>query len=64
MTKGLEYLTYKETLRELELLSLQKRRLRGILSMCRNVWWEGVDIKEPDSPQRCPLAGQEVMRTN
>jgi len=36
MIKGWECLSYEEGLRELGLLSLEKRRLRGILSMCVN----------------------------
>lgn len=36
MIKGLEYLWYKDRLKDLGLLSLQKKRLRGNLSMCIN----------------------------
>lgn len=44
MFKGLEYLSYEGSLRELELFNLKERRLRGILSMCIDTWWE--EIKE------------------
>ena len=36
MMKGLEHLSYEERQRELGLFSLEKSRLKGILSMCIN----------------------------
>ena len=37
MIKGLEYPSYKERPRELGLLSLEKKRLRGILPVCMSI---------------------------
>lgn len=39
--KSSEHASFERKLRELELLSLQKRSLRGILSICRNVIGSG-----------------------
>lgn len=36
LKKGMEYISYREGLRELGLVSIGKRRLGGILSMCIN----------------------------
>lgn len=35
-----------------------------ILSMCRNIWWEGEKKTELGSSQWCPVKGQEAMRAN
>ena len=64
MIKGLEHFLCEEGLRELGLFSLEKRRLRGILSMYVNTWREGAKGTEPGSFQWCPVAGPEAMGTN
>ena len=49
--KGQTDFSYEERLRDLVLCSLEKRRLRGILPLNINIWWEGMKKKVPDSSQ-------------
>ena len=48
---GLEHLCCKERLRELGLLSLEKRRLRGLSFTCTNIQREGAKTTETGSFQ-------------
>ncbi|KAK4831486.1 hypothetical protein QYF61_017987, partial [Mycteria americana] len=61
VVKGLEHLSYKERLKELELCRLEKRRLRATFSICINTCWERAKERGPDSSQWCPVTGQEAM---
>ena len=45
------------------MFSLEKSRLRGIISMCINTWWEGPKKMKPDSCQWCPVTGPKAMGT-
>lgn len=47
MMNGLEYLSYERKLRELGILSREKRRLRGDLSTYINSWRVGTKKTEP-----------------
>lgn len=59
MVKALMHLTCKGRLREVGLLSLNKRRLMvGISSVCAK--W---GVEETNSSQCCPLKGREVKGT-
>jgi len=64
MTKGREYLLYKERLRDLALFSLDKRRWSGILLMLISTKMAGVEWMAPGSFQWCPATGQVTMGTN
>lgn len=64
MTKGLEHLSYKQGLRELRMLSLEKKRCLETLSMSVNTWWEGVKKTESGSSRCCLVTGLEVTGIN
>lgn len=49
----LEHLSYEERLRGLRLLSLEKGKLRGSLSMCVNTWWEKIRKEHWGFSQLC-----------
>lgn len=49
-----KHLPYEKRMRELELSSLERRRLRGALSMCINTQWKAVKKRELDS-SRCSV---------
>lgn len=49
MIKSLEHVSYEERLGKLGLFGLEKRRLRGILSLCINTWQESAKRTEPAS---------------
>lgn len=60
-------ISYENMLRELVLFSLEKRKLKEILSIYINTRWGmrwGVKMTEHDSSQRCPKTGQEAMSTD
>lgn len=56
MVKGQENPSCEERLRKLGLLSVEKRRLRGIL-VSINTLWKGAERSESGSAQWCPVPG-------
>lgn len=46
------------------LFSLEKKRLRGIISMCVNIWRERKKKRKPDSSQQCPVRGNRHKLTH
>ena len=64
MISGLDHLSYEERLRELDLFSLKKRRLRGDLMKIINIGRVGVKRMGPGSFQWWPATGQGATGTN
>jgi len=62
MIKVMEHLSCERKLRKPRLLSLEKRRLRGISSTFINSWRVGAKKAEPGSAQWYTMAGQEAKR--
>lgn len=64
MTKGLQHLRYKESLRELGLFNLGKEKLWTTLSVCINICWGMIWKLKPVSSRRHPLQRQNTIGTN
>lgn len=62
--KGLKYLFYEARLKELELFSLEKSRLRTILPMCINKWWKEWWWGSQGLFSSAQLTGAETMGTH
>jgi len=61
MAKGMEYLPYEERLRDLELFSLEKRKLSGnLINTCKFIMG---GRQEDGAVQQCPVAKQGAIST-